>query len=103
MGINDSSMHNRESKKFPHTLKTVQLYQWIHQSLQEQQTNLENEITEKNKTQSELLRTVKEKDILLKEIHHRVKNNLAVVSGLIELQNFYIKDEKAAAILKSNI
>ena len=72
------------------------------QSLQEQQTNLENEITEKNKTQSELLRTVKEKDILLKEIHHRVKNNLAVVSGLIELQNFYIKDEKAAAILKES-
>ncbi|HXU27738.1 MAG TPA: sensor histidine kinase [Bacteroidia bacterium] len=71
-------------------------------SLQDKQVNLEREIAEKSKINIELARTLKEKEILLSEIHHRVKNNLAVVSGLIELQNFYVKDEKASAILKES-
>jgi two-component sensor histidine kinase len=71
-------------------------------SLQEKQMNLETEIAEKSKINIELSKTLKEKEILLSEIHHRVKNNLAVVSGLIELQNFYVRDEKASAILKES-
>ena len=71
-------------------------------SLQDKQVNLEKEIAEKSKINTELTRTLKEKEILLSEIHHRVKNNLAVISGLIELQTFYVKDEKASAILKES-
>lgn len=71
-------------------------------SLQDKQVNLEKEIDEKSKINIELSRTLKEKEILLSEIHHRVKNNLAVISGLIELQTFYVKDEKASAILKES-
>jgi two-component sensor histidine kinase len=71
-------------------------------SLQDKQINLENEIAEKSKINTELGRTLKDKEILLSEIHHRVKNNLAVISGLIELQTFYVKDEKASAILKES-
>ena len=70
--------------------------------LEKHEDLLEAEIDEKNKLNINLLKTLKEKEILLSEIHHRVKNNLAIISGLIDLQNFYVKDEKASAILKES-
>lgn len=67
------------------------------QQMQMQIKNIEN--TETNKKLSE---TLKEKETLLSEIHHRVKNNLAVISGLIELQNIHVTDELASRILKES-
>lgn len=68
-------------------------------SIIEQQDQLKHEILEKNKTYEQLNETLKDKELLLSEIHHRVKNNLAVISGLIELQNYYVNDSLASSIL----
>lgn len=47
----------------------------------------------------ELLRqSLNEKDILLSEIHHRVKNNMAVVSGLLNLQEDYFTDDHSRSL-----
>ena len=50
------------------------------------------ELSEKNKI---IRKTLKEKELLVKEVHHRVKNNFQIVSSLLELQTKGIEDEKA--------
>jgi two-component sensor histidine kinase len=43
-----------------------------------------------------------EKEVLIKEIHHRVKNNQAVISGLLELQRGYAEDEFSSRVLSES-
>lgn len=51
---------------------------------------------------SELLATLQEKELLLREIHHRVKNNLQIISSLLNLQIPYIKDEQSVEFFKES-
>ena len=55
------------------------------------------DITARKQMEEQLKKSLKEKEILIKEIYHRVKNNLAVVSGLLNIQAADIKDKKAKA------
>ena len=51
------------------------------------------------KTKEEVKVSLKEKEILLAELHHRVKNNLAIISGLLNLQEDAINNSEAKQII----
>lgn len=63
---------------------------------------LAHEVTEKKLALRKLRKSLREKEVLLQEVHHRVKNNLQVISSILNLQSANIEEPKMLDMLKGS-
>ena len=71
-------------------------------ALTESNERLQWEVGERLRTEERLRASLGEKEILLKEIHHRVKNNLQIIYSLLSLQSDLILDEQTLELFKDS-
>ena len=60
------------------------------------------DISERKKAENDIKTSLKEKETLLMEIHHRVKNNLQIISSLLDLQANYVDEQEAINVLQES-
>ncbi len=81
-----------------------------HWSLEEQNfaaylahmTSLALEARDRKQVEEQMQASLQEKEVLLREIHHRVKNNLHIISNLLDLQSDSIQDEKLFSLFSDS-
>jgi hypothetical protein len=58
------------------------------------------DISDRIESEEKIKKSLKEKEILLQEVHHRVKNNLQIISSILNLQTRTIDDERVLELIK---
>jgi PAS domain S-box-containing protein len=65
-------------------------------------SGIAHNITDRVHHEEKVNQSLKEKEVLLKEVHHRVKNNMQVISSILNLQSSYVTDQYALSLLKES-
>ena len=97
--LNDGILgRRRDGTTFPMDLSVSE----VHLEEQNLIVSTVRDVTESRRLEEQTRQSLAEKEVLLKEIHHRVKNNLQLISSLLALQAGYIQDEDSKAIFKDS-
>lgn len=65
-------------------------------------SGIAHDITDRINHEEKIKQSLQEKEVLLKEVHHRVKNNMQVISSILNLQSSYVTDSYALNLLKES-
>jgi len=79
---------HKDGHEFPVELRVV----YVDMGSEAALLGISRDITERKRAEEVMARSLHEKEILLKEIHHRVKNNLQIISSLLSLQEQKLSD-----------
>lgn len=97
-GPDEFVLYRKDGSQVPVEIRTFPV-KIIGQSLV---LSIVRDITERKKAEERIKASLKEKEILLQEIHHRVKNNMQIISSLLMLQSRTITDKQALETLQSS-
>jgi two-component sensor histidine kinase len=86
---------NKQYEMAKHRDRLSELVKSQNTNLIEVNSNLNKEIENRKKSEAQLKKALQEKEVLIRETHHRVKNNLQSIANLLDLESMHSPDEKA--------